>query len=59
MMNKPPIWTFDQEDHIKVLQSTRRAQHSLAAVEAAASGEYLSDDRVRAEAIASSTVNLS
>jgi hypothetical protein len=33
MKVKPPIWTFDEEDRIKVLQSTR---HELAAVESAA-----------------------
>jgi hypothetical protein len=39
MKVKPPIWTFDQEDQIKVLQSTRHEQHSVAAAEPAARGD--------------------
>ena len=44
MKVKPPIWTFDKEDHIKVLQSTRHEQHSFAAFEPARSGDNCLSD---------------
>jgi len=43
MKVKPPIWTFDEEDQIKVLRSARHEQHSLAVVEPALGGD---DDRL-------------
>jgi hypothetical protein len=50
MKVKPPIWTFDLEDHIKVLQSARHEQHSLAAFEPAAGGDQrLSDGAKQAK----------